>query len=181
MSDNTDDKRFEKCVDDKMLREVEHFMLREARLLDTEQLKEWYEQMVSPEIRYVVTCTQLRNRNERRYTLPDKVYIYDDNYQQLGVRVTQFYDPQHWRVDPPEQYCRMVTNIEAFETDNKDKIFVRSNCLVTRARRAYEVDQFFYTREDLLIRSEQGNLTLLNRTIDYPERSVQGRNMLILL
>ena len=137
--------------------------------------------MVSSDIRYVVTSTQLRSRKERRYTQPDKVYLYDDNYGHLGVRVAQFHDPQHWRVNPPEKYVRIISNIEAFATAVESEIYVRSNCQVARARRSYEVDHFFYAREDILLKDTAGKLTLLKRNIDYPERSVQGRNMLILL
>ncbi|HIF51339.1 MAG TPA: naphthalene 1,2-dioxygenase [Thiotrichaceae bacterium] len=181
MGSEQDKKNYEAYVCDDVLKEVERFLHREARLLDTEKLREWHEEMVSPDISYVVTTTQLRSRKERRYKHEDKVYLYCDNYQQLGVRVNQFYDPQHWRVDPPEKYCRMISNIEAFYTDDEDKIYARSNCFVSRARRAYEVDHFFYTREDVLHRDASKRLTLLERNIDYPERSVQGRNMLVLL
>lgn len=181
MGSEQDKKKYETYASDDILKDVERFLLREARLLDTENLREWYEEMLSPDISYVVTTTQLRSRKERRYKHEDKVYLYCDNYQQLGVRVNQFYDPQHWRVDPPEKYCRMVSNIEAFYTDDENKINVRSNCFVSRARRAYEVDHFFYTREDVFHRDASNKLSLLERNIDYPERSVQGRNMLVLL
>jgi naphthalene 1,2-dioxygenase subunit beta len=181
MNKETEKNKYESYVDDDVFKDVKRFLLKEARLLDTEQLRDWHDEMLSPDIHYVVTVTQLRSRKERRYKQLNKVYIYDDNYEQLGVRVNQFYDPQHWRVDPPEKYCRMVTNIEAFKTDQENELFVRSNCFVSRARRAYEVDHFFYTREDHLQRNADGKLVLLARNIDYPERSVQGRNMLILL
>ncbi|CAE6847923.1 MULTISPECIES: aromatic-ring-hydroxylating dioxygenase subunit beta [Paraburkholderia] len=171
----------ERYVSEDLRREVERFLFREARLMDTEQFREWHQQMLDPDIRYVVTSTQLRSRRERRYAQPDKVFIYDDDHRQLGIRVNQYYDPQHWRIDPPEKYCHTVTNIEAFESDREDQINVRSNCLIVRARRSYEVDQFFYTREDVVRRSSAGTLRLLSRVIDYPERCVQGRNMLIFL
>ena len=181
MKQNSTERYFDNYVSDDEHLAVERFLLREARLLDTEQLNTWYEEMVSTDIHYVVTSTQLRSRKERRYTQPDKVYLYDDDYGHLGVRVAQFHDPQHWRVDPPEKYVRMISNIEAFYTDNNCEIYVRNNCHVARARRSYEVDHFFYCREDILHKDAGGNLKLLKREIDYPERAVQGRNMLILL
>lgn len=173
--------QYEENVDDETLREVERFLYREARLLDTGQLKLWHTELLSKNIEYIVTTTQLRKRDEKRYKQNDKVYIYCDDYQQLGVRVEQFHDPNHWRVDPPEKYCRMLSNIEAFKAKKEGEIYVRSNCLTSRARRLYEVDQFFYTRDDVLEKDASGELKLLKRNIDYPERSVQGRNMLLLM
>lgn len=122
-------------------REVELFLYREARLLDTERLSDWLKDIVDPTIRYVITSRELRYRKDKRYTAPAEVFIYDDDYGYLQARVDQFHSGMQWRVDPPERYRRLVTNIEVFDTGNPDEFAVRSNCLAQRMRRAYEQDQ----------------------------------------
>lgn len=164
-------------------REVEKLLHREARLLDTERLSDWLDQIVDPTIRYVVTSRELRFRKERRYQAAPEVFLYDDDFTFLKARVDQFHGGMQWRVDPPERYRRLVTNIETFKLGGADReeYAVRSNCLTQRSRRTYEVDQFVYCREDIVRRCPAGTLRLVQRWVDFDERSVVGRNLLIFL
>lgn len=163
-------------------REAESFLYREARLLDSKMFRTWLGDMVSKDVRYIVTSTQLRSKNDHRYSLPDQVFLFDDDYYQLTIRVEHDLDPRNWRSDPQEKYCRFVTNIEAFETGSALKIITRSNCLLMRTRRSYQTDQFFCTRIDTLAKTTaQDEFKLESRTIDYPERCVSGHNMLVFL
>lgn len=162
-------------------REIELFLYREARLLDTERLADWLKDIVDPAIRYIITSRELRYRKDRRYAQPADVFLYDDNYEFLKTRVDQFHSGMQWRVDPPERYRRLITNIEVFQTASKDEFAVRSNCLAVRSRRAYEIDQFVYCREDRVRRCPLGRLRLCERRIDFDERSVAGRNMIMIL
>lgn len=164
-----------------LFRECELFLYREARLLDTERWQQWLDEMVDPVIRYYVFSRQLRFRKEKRYAQPDEIAMYDENYEFLRARVSQFYSGNYWRVDPPERYRHIVNNVEAFVTGKADEVRVRSNVFAQRARRAYEVDQFVYCREDVLVRRACGRLKLLSRQIDYDERCVSGRNLVMLL
>ena len=173
--------KLEEHPSDEACRDVQRFLYREARLLDREQLGEWLELLVDPAIRYVVTSRELRYRNERRYTQPAEVFIYDDDYGFLKIRVDQSRSGMMWRADPAERYRRLVTNIEVFETGEDGEYAVRSNCLAQRSRRAYEVDQFIYCREDVLRRGSDGALRLAQRWIDFDERSVAGRNLALFL
>lgn len=181
MESGYDFRKLEDYAPDAGCTEVERFLYREARLLDTERLSDWLEQIVDPGIRYVVTSRELRYRKDHRYSAPPVVFIYDDDYAFLKARVDQFHSGMQWRVDPPERYRRLVTNIEVFETGKKDEYAVRSNCLGVRSRRAYEIDQFVYCREDVVRRCPIGTLRLVQRRIDFDERSVAGRNMVMIL
>lgn len=166
---------------DALCREAERWLHREARLLDTEQFDTWLLEMVHPEVRYLIESREQRFRKERRYRQVATVPIFDDNYAFLQTRVTQCSSGMYWRMDPPEHYRRLVTNVEAFETGRDDRLAVRSNCLATRTRRVYEIDTFIYCREDLLARSDAGQWQLLQRHIEMDERCVSGRNMVMLL
>lgn len=106
----------EQYAPDAVWREAERLLYREARLLDTERLSDWLEQIVDPTIRYMVVSRELRFRKEKRYGQPAEVFMYDDDYGFLKARVDQFHSGMQWRVDPPERYRRLVTNVEVFET-----------------------------------------------------------------
>lgn len=162
-------------------REAELFLYKEARLLDTEQFDAWLNDLVDPDIRYLVLSREQRFRKEKRYKLSKYVPIYDDNFKFLATRVEQYTSKMYWRVDPPEHYRRLVTNIEVFKVDDEELLAVRSNCLASRARRVYEHDMFIYHREDVLRRSNGGELKLLRRCVDVDERCVSGRNLVMLL
>ena len=173
--------KLELCVNDAACREVERLLYREARLLDCEQYTEWMEQVVDPAIRYVVISRELRYRKERRYGLPAEMYLFNEDFGFLKARVDQFNSGMQWRTDPAERYRRLVTNIEVFLTGRKDELVVRSNVLAQRSRRVYEVDQFICCREDLVRRCPAGSLRLVQRRIDFDERSIAGRNLLLFL
>lgn len=162
-------------------REIEAFLYREARLLDTERQREWLEHMVDKAIEYKVWSHQLRFRKDKRSSGPTDVYMYDDDYRSLDVRVAQFETGLQWRVDPPERVRHIVSNVEAFEGEAKGTYQVFSNCLVIRNRRVYEESTFVYGREDTLRRAGDGRLLLLRRHVDYDQRFVPGRNLLFFL
>ena len=173
--------KLELCLDDAVCRSVERLLYREARLLDGEQFSEWLDQLVDPAIRYVVASRELRYRKERCYGAPAEMYMFNDDFTFLKARVEQFNSGMQWRTDPPERYRRLVTNIETFLNGKSDELVVRSNVLIQRSRRAYEIDQFTYCREDLVRRDPTGGLRLIQRRVDFDERSVSGRNLLVFL
>ena len=161
--------------------EVNAFFLREARLLDMRRLREWLAQMIDKNIRYVIFSRQLRYKNDKRYNLPDEVFIYDDDYECLNARVEQFHSELNWRVNPDENYQHMVANTEIAQKPGSVNLFVRSNWFVQRARRQYEIDRFVYCRHDELARDSEGKFKVVARHIDYDERCVSGRNMTMFL
>ena len=168
-------------VSESLRQEVSSFLARESRLLDSRMYRTWHSEILSPDITYTVVSKELRSIKERRYDQPDTVYLFNDDHRQLGIRIEHDLDPQNWRSSPLERYCRILSNIEIGQEQGSLDLEVRSSCILTRGRRAYQVDQFFYTRTDILIRDDQGQLKLKSRYIEYPERSISGHNMLVYL
>lgn len=82
--------------------EIERFLFREARLIDTEQEREWLETMVDPEIKYQVFSRQLRYRKDTRGSGDKEVYFFDDNYADLGHRIGLRETGTQWVADPPQ-------------------------------------------------------------------------------
>ncbi len=161
--------------------EIERFLFREARLLDTEREREWLETMVDPEISYQVFSRQLRYRKDTRGSGDKEVYFYDDNYADLTHRVELRETGLQWVSDPPNRLRRIVGNIEGFEGGRAGEYRVHSNCMVSRNRMVYEQMNYVYGREDILRRGPDGRLRLLKRVIDFDERFVRGKNLLFIL
>ena len=51
-------------VDRDTLYDIERFCYREARLLDEERFREWYQEMVSPEVHYYLPVREMRYRDD---------------------------------------------------------------------------------------------------------------------
>jgi naphthalene 1,2-dioxygenase subunit beta len=164
-----------------MHRLAESFLFREARLLGTERQREWLTTMVHPDIRYTVFSRELHSRKDKRFTGPDKLYLFQDTYESLEIRVKQFETGLLWRADPPERLRHVVTNVEVYLGEREDEYIVHSNCLTVRNRRVYEESFFVFGREDVLRREANGALRLLRRTVDFDQRFVRGRNLLFFL
>nr|AGH09232.1 3NT oxygenase beta subunit [Diaphorobacter sp. DS3] len=173
--------RFYIVQDDALLQEVNTLLTREAHLLDIQAYKAWLEHCVAPEIKYQVISRELRSTSERRYQLNDAVNIYNENYQQLKVRVEHQMDPQNWPNSPKIRFTRFVTNVAAAKDKSApEMLHVRSNLILHRARRGNEVDVFYATREDKWKRIEGGGIQLVERFVDYPER-ILPHNLLVFL
>lgn len=171
----------ELIADHDLLHRVQAFTSREARLLDTGRVREWLDEMIHPDIRYVIISRQLRYIEERRYSPPDSVFIYDDDHGALNARVEQQLHPQNWRMNPHEAYVRIGTNLEVTKGSAKDRLFVRTNWHFRRMRRQYEIDDFIYSRHDELVITPDQGFKFVKRFIAFPERCVQGRNMTLFL
>lgn len=161
--------------------EVEAFLFREARLLGTWGQRTWLNEMVHPEVKYQVSSRQLRSVKDKRYSQPEEVFHFDDDFKALNNRVAQTESGLQWRSDPPESLLYVVSNVEAFDADTPGDLRVYSTCLMIRDRRVYESDQFHYRRDDVLRRNPAGALQLLSRRVVYGQRFVLGKNLLFFL
>ena len=161
--------------------DVASFLYLEARLLGTAQERVWLNEMVHPEVTYRVSSRQLRSSKEKRYTQPNEVFHFDDDYAALDKRAAQTESGLQWRSDPPETLIYYVSNIEVFEDEKPGDLRVYSNVLMIRDRRVYESDQFHYRRDDVLRRGDDGALRLYSRNVVYGQRFVQGKNLLFFL
>ncbi|MFV3335499.1 aromatic-ring-hydroxylating dioxygenase subunit beta [Pseudomonas sp. NY15437] len=170
------------AIDWDLLQEANAVLTREAHLLDIGAYNAWLTHCVAQEVQYQVVSRELRAASERRYQLNDAVNIYNDNYQQLKVRVEHQLDPQNWGNSPKVRYTRYITNVlVARDKDDLDLLHIRSNVIVQRARRGNQADLFHATREDIWRRHGDGHLKLMKRFIDYPERVLQTHNLMLFI
>lgn len=161
--------------------EIEQFLYREARMLDSERLREWLDTVVDPGIHYQMVMSQERFRKDKSPPEAREVMAYDDDHAALDMRVRQFETGIQTMLDPPQRMRRFVSNVEAYHLDNEDGYRVFSYGTATRFRRLYEHEQVIFGREDVLMRGEGGRLRLLSRRIDLDERVIRNKNLLFFL
>ncbi|KHK92937.1 aromatic-ring-hydroxylating dioxygenase subunit beta [Novosphingobium malaysiense] len=161
--------------------EVEQFLYSEARLLDGHGMREWLDTMVDPAVRYQVVVHEERFRRDRRPAESGTLFIYDDNFDVLSMRVRQFESGLQTMLDPLQRLRRVVANVSAFHGEQEGQLRVLSYGIVSRFRRLYEHEQVVFGREDTLHRDEAGALRLLARRVDLDERVSRNKNLLFFL
>lgn len=85
---------------------VSQFLFREARLLDEWRLAEWYDEMLTDDIRYVVPATDVRDEST------GALKLIDDNAARLRQRIEQLLNGEVWCEDPRSRTNRMISNVE---------------------------------------------------------------------
>lgn len=157
-------------------REVEAFLLREARLLDDERWDDWLA-CLSEAIHYWMPGIENRRREDRSgpYKL-EHMAFFDDGLRELQRRVARFKQPSAWAENPPTRNVHLVTNIEVFAATEADEYIVHSCFINVRSRGLDEQHQITGRREDI-IRREAHGLKLLKRKILIPNAMLLCKNI----
>lgn len=157
-------------------REVEAFLLREARLLDEERWDDWLAGL-SEAIHYWMPGIENRRREDRSgpYKL-EHMAFFDDGLRELQRRVARFKQPSAWAENPPTRNVHLVTNIEVFAAAEADEYIVHSCFINVRSRGLDEQHQISGRREDV-IRREADGLKLLKRKILIPNAMLLCKNI----
>jgi 3-phenylpropionate/cinnamic acid dioxygenase small subunit len=158
------------------LHEIEHFYYREARLFGQKRFREWLEQMVAPEIHYYLPIVEDRLKADRRPPPEFPPAIFDDDYKDLDERIARLETNLVWSEDPPSQIRHLITNIEAYSTDEPGHFEAYSNFLVYRRRRERDEATFVGEREDLL-RRQNGEFKLVRRKLFLAQRVITHTNL----
>lgn len=104
---------------------VSQFLFREARLLDEWRLREWYDEMLTPDVRYSVPATDVRGETAAALGL------IDDDAARLRQRVEQLLNGEVWCENPRSRTNRMIGNVEIL-TDSGTHLDVAANAVVYR-------------------------------------------------
>jgi len=104
---------------------VTQFLFREARLLDEWRLLEWYDEMLTDDIRYVVPATDVRNESA------GALGLIDDDAARLRQRIEQLLNGEVWCEDPRSRTNRMISNVEIL-TDQGSYLEVAANVVAYR-------------------------------------------------
>jgi 3-phenylpropionate/cinnamic acid dioxygenase small subunit len=150
---------------EELLREVEQFLYREARLLDERRFHEWLD-LFTDDVRYWMTGRSSRyprsskaigvldpaRRQEPDLEIEDELAILDETKTTLRGRIARLDTGMAWAEDPPSRTRHIITNIEVEPGDAASELKVYSNFLVYRTRAESEQDFYVGARLDVLRR-----------------------------
>lgn len=119
----------ELIVDDaaqmRLCHRVTQFLSRDARLLDEWRLTEWYDEMLTDDIRYIVPATDVRGDSS------GALGLIDDDAARLRQRIEQLLNDEVWCENPRSRTNRMISNVEIL-TDQGGYLEVAANVVAYR-------------------------------------------------
>jgi 3-phenylpropionate/cinnamic acid dioxygenase small subunit len=176
---------------EELLREVEQFLYREARLLDERRFGEWLA-LFTDDVRYWMAGRTNRypKRSKaiaildpERYVeddvlAEDDLAILDEDRATLAARIARFDTGMAWAEDPPSRTRHLIVNIEVEPGAAAGELTAYSNFLVYRSRGEREEDFYVGARRDLLRRVE-GALKIARRHILLDQNVLLAKNVSI--
>lgn len=125
--------------------EIETFLYREARLLDSWRLPEW-EQLFTEDGRYLVPPVGIARPEEAD---PAQVlFIVADDRMRIGQRVLRLMKPSAHAEYPHSRLRHLVSNVEILGEERPGRMRVTANFVVYRIRHSElgtYMGQYFYT------------------------------------
>ena len=173
-----------------LIREVEQFLYREARLLDERRFHEWL-QLFTDDVRYwMVTRSNLYPRSSKAIAIlnlcrnvdetteEDGLAILDESKKTLEGRIARLETGMAWAEDPPSRTRHLIGNIEVAPGPIASELEVFSNFIVYRNRSETEQDFYVGTRRDVLRRID-GTLRISSRKITLDQNVLVAKNISI--
>src|SRR5262245_2538915 len=148
-----------------VVRDVEQFLYREARLLDERRFHEWLE-LFTDDVRYwmagrssryppsskAITSMSSDRRAPSDTAVEEELAILDETKVTLAGRVARLDTGMAWAEDPPSRTRHLITNIEVEAGSTPSELKVYSNFVVYRTRAETEQDFYVGARQDVLRR-----------------------------
>jgi 3-phenylpropionate/cinnamic acid dioxygenase small subunit len=183
--------RNEPLPDDKLIREVEQFLYREARLLDERRFHQWL-QLFTDDVRYFMAGRSNRYPKsskaiaildpsryvETDVTGEDELALFDEDKTTLAARVARLDTGMAWAEDPPSRTRHMISNVEVEPGESGAEVNVYSNFLVYRSRAETEEDLYVGTRRDVLRRVD-GDWKIARRRMVLDQAVLTAKNLSI--
>ena len=164
--------------------EIERHLIREARLLDEERIRYWYENFLTEDITYTMPIAVSRHRREKGKPMPGSnpgAGAYMDNYELLGMRIARLETGLVWMEDPQNAIRRYLTNIDAeYAEDGSGEVIAYCNFMVYRNRRQRDETVTYGHKEDRL-RKVGGKWLCCSRTIHMDQRVILDKNVTFFL
>lgn len=174
---------------DELVRAVEQFLYREARLLDERRFHEWLE-LFTDDVRYwmagrssryprsskAITVLGPDRRAESDLAIEDELAILDETKVTLSGRIARLDTGMAWAEDPPSRTRHIITNIEVEPGDAATELKVYSNFIVYRTRAESEQDFYVGARQDIL-RSVDGAWKIARRKLVLDQNVLLPKNV----
>jgi 3-phenylpropionate/cinnamic acid dioxygenase small subunit len=176
---------------EEIIREVEQFLYREARLLDERRFHEWLE-LLTDDVRYWMPVRSNRYPKaskaisildpdryaEGELAKEDELAILDETKETLARRVARLDTGMAWAEDPPSRTRHLIANIEVEPGESESVLKVSSNFIVYRNRGETEQDFYVGGRQDVL-RKVNGTWKIARRTIVLDQNVLLAKNVSI--
>jgi 3-phenylpropionate/cinnamic acid dioxygenase small subunit len=176
-----------------VIRDVEQFLYREARLLDERRFREWLALLTDdvrywmagrsnpyPQVSKALVILDPDRYSEADVTRDDELAIFDETKATLVQRIARLETGMAWAEDPPSRTRHIITNIEVEPGDTAAECKVYSNFLVYRTRSETEQDFYVGARQDVL-RHVDGAWKIARRTIILDQNVLLAKNVSIFL
>jgi 3-phenylpropionate/cinnamic acid dioxygenase small subunit len=178
--------------DENLIRGVEQFLFREARLLDERRFHDWlllftsdiHYWMASRANRYPRSSKAITILNPERYleedmSGTDELALFDETLATLTARVARLDTGMAWSEDPPSRTRHLITNIEVMPDASGSEVAVHCNFIVYRSRGEAEQDFYVGAREDRL-RWIDGGWKIARRRMILDQNVLSAKNLSIL-
>jgi 3-phenylpropionate/cinnamic acid dioxygenase small subunit len=142
-------------VDVDLLKDVEQFIYREARLQDELEYDAW-EALWTDDAIYWVPVNADDSDPEREMSV-----IYD-NRSRIGTRIKQLHTGKRHSQNPPSRLRRLVSNVELLGTDGDD-VLVGANFLVYESRERGVT--LWAGRSEYRLRLQDGDWRMARKTV----------------
>ena len=176
-------------MQDDVLRQVEQFLYREARLLDSRQFRRWID-LLADDLRYWIPMRSNRYsaasksisiRDGSRYEEDDlskesDQAFMDEDKDSLRRRVDRLDTGMAWAEDPPSRTRHLISNVEVEPGERESEVKVYSNFIMYRSRGETEEDFYVGSREDVL-RNVDGSWQLASRKIVFEQNVLSAKNL----
>ncbi len=176
-------------MDDQLIRQVEQFLYREARLLDDRQLHQWLE-LLTDDIKYWMPIRSNRypanskaisimdgsRYEEDDLSKEDELALMDETKDSLQRRVDRLDTGMAWAEDPPSRTRHFVSNVEVQPGDRDGELKVYSNFIMYRTRAETEQDFYVGRREDVL-RRVGGDFKIAYRKVTLDQNVLLAKNV----
>ena len=176
-------------MQDDVLRQVEQFLYREARLLDSRQFRQWID-LLADDLRYWIPMRSNRYSaasksisilDGSRYEeddlskKSDQAFM-DEDKGSLRRRVDRLDTGMAWAEDPPSRTRHLISNVEVEAGERESELKVYSNFIMYRSRGETEEDFYVGSREDVL-RNVDGSWQLASRKIVFEQNVLSAKNL----
>jgi 3-phenylpropionate/cinnamic acid dioxygenase small subunit len=176
-------------ITEETIREVEQFLYREARLLDSRRFSEWLE-FFSEDLRYwmptrsnrypvnskAISILDASRYEEEEVSGEDELAFMEETKKTLEMRVARLATGMAWAEDPPSRTRHIITNIEVEQGDTSDQLRAYSNFVMYRNRAERDEDFYVGSREDIM-RREGGQLRISYRKIVMDQNVLLAKNI----
>ncbi|WP_020398651.1 3-phenylpropionate/cinnamic acid dioxygenase subunit beta [Kordiimonas gwangyangensis] len=155
---------------------VSQFLAMEARLLDEERFREWFD-LLDEDLCYWAPLRENRFRRDRTAEIrSDSVALFDETKASINLRLGRVESGMVWSEDPPTRHVYSVSNIECFCRETDDDLEVHSVFHLYRNRSDRDDSHLMGRRRDIL-RLRNGDFRIAGRLILLQQSTLMSKNL----